>query len=67
MEEHYNILQAYKTTPQRSTGKTPFKLTFGIETVIPAEIDLLTMRMKNFHVESNSDRLKNDLDLLDES
>ena len=33
-EELPNVFWAYQTTPQRSTGETPFSLTYGAEAVI---------------------------------
>ncbi|XP_072076605.1 uncharacterized protein [Arachis hypogaea] len=32
------VLWSYRTTPQTATGETPFRLTFGVEAVIPVEI-----------------------------
>ena len=39
-EELPNVLWAYRTTPRRSTGETPFSLTYGVEVVIPTEVNL---------------------------
>ena len=39
-EELPNVLWAYQITPRRSTGETPFSLTYGAEAVIPAEVNL---------------------------
>ncbi|RVW32221.1 hypothetical protein CK203_080079 [Vitis vinifera] len=33
------VLWAYRTTPRRPTGNTPFALAYGMEAVIPTEID----------------------------
>lgn len=35
-----NVLWAYRTTPRRSTGETPFSLTYGAKAVILAEANL---------------------------
>jgi len=35
-----SVLWAYRTTPRRSTGETPFSLTYGAEAVIPTEVNL---------------------------
>ena len=40
VEELPNVLWAYRTTPQRSTGETPFSLTYRAEAMIPAEVNL---------------------------
>ena len=34
------------TTPRRSTSTTPFSLAYGMEAVIPLEVDLPTLRSK---------------------
>nr|XP_023874648.1 uncharacterized protein LOC111987173 [Quercus suber] len=39
-EELPKVLWAYRTTPRRSTGDTPFSLTYGAEAVIPTEVNL---------------------------
>ncbi|XP_016186082.1 uncharacterized protein K02A2.6-like [Arachis ipaensis] len=33
-----SVLWSYRTTPQTTTGKTPFRLTYSVEAVIPVEI-----------------------------
>ncbi|XP_072088071.1 uncharacterized protein [Arachis hypogaea] len=33
-----NAWQSYRTTPQSTTGETPFKLTYGVEAIIRVEI-----------------------------
>ena len=37
VEELPHVLWTYRTTPQRSTGETPFAMTYGAEAVIPLE------------------------------
>ena len=39
-EELPNVLWVYWTTSRRSTGETPFSLTYGAEAVIPAKVNL---------------------------
>ena len=60
------MLLAYHTTPRRSTGETPFSMTYGTETVIPAEIGLCNIRVTDFALEKSDTRLAKDLDLLEE-
>ena len=43
-----NVLWAYRMTPRRSTGETPFSLTYGAEAVIPAEVNLCSVRVVEF-------------------
>ena len=47
-EELLNVLWAYQTTPRRSTGETPFSMTYGVEAIIPIEIGLSSMRVTDF-------------------
>ena len=53
--------------PWRPTGETPFKFTFKTKVVIPMEISLPTIKIKNFHEKSNSNQLRTDVDTLDET
>ena len=34
--------------PRRSTGETPFSITYGAEAIIPIEVDLSSMRVADF-------------------
>ena len=36
------VLWIYQTTPQRSTGETPFSMTYGAKVVIPFETEFPT-------------------------
>ena len=45
-EELPSVLWAYRTTPRRSTSAKPFSLAYGMEAVIPHEVDLPTLRSK---------------------
>ncbi|XP_071688182.1 uncharacterized protein [Rutidosis leptorrhynchoides] len=60
------VLWAYRTTPKRSTGETPFSLVYGTEAVIPAEIRVPTQRILAFDTENNSSILCENLNLLEE-
>ena len=53
VEELPNILWAYRTAPRRSTGETPFSLTYGAEAVIPAEVNLCSARVSGFNTSQN--------------
>jgi len=66
-EELSSVLWAYQTTPQCSTGKTPFLMTYGVEAVILVETGLLTSQTDMFQVEENDQLLCKHLDLIEES
>ncbi|RVW87620.1 Transposon Tf2-11 polyprotein [Vitis vinifera] len=43
VEELPGVLWAYRTTPRRPTGNTPFALAYGMDAVIPTKIGLPTI------------------------
>ena len=61
-----NVLWAYRTTPRRSTGETPFSLTYGVEVVISAEVSLYNARVMEFAPTQNEGLMVEHLDLLEE-
>ena len=65
-EELPNVLWAYRTTTRTPTGETPFRLTYGTETVISVEVGITNIKQDMFHKESNDDQLKIILNYLDE-
>ena len=66
MEELPHFLWTYKTTPRRSTGKTPFSMSYGAETVIPLETGVPKLRTHSFTPSSNNRLLEKSLDLIEE-
>ncbi|XP_075675052.1 uncharacterized protein LOC142644294 [Castanea sativa] len=52
-EELPSVLWAYRTTPRRSTGETPFSLTYGAKAVILAEVNLCSARVAGFAPDEN--------------
>ncbi|XP_075665737.1 uncharacterized protein LOC142635476 [Castanea sativa] len=65
-EELLSVLWAYPTTLRRSTGETPFSLTYGVKAVILAEINLCSARVSGFNLTENSESMLKQLNLLDE-
>ncbi|RDX93898.1 Gypsy retrotransposon integrase-like protein 1, partial [Mucuna pruriens] len=63
-EELPQVLWSYHTTPYSSTNETPFRLTFGIEVVIPVKIEELSPRIALFRPAENEDKIRVNLDLL---
>ena len=66
MEELPHVLWTYRTTPRRSTGETPFSMTYGVEAVIPLETGFPTSRTSSFNPSDNDEQLKKNLDLIKE-
>ena len=52
--------------PRRSTGETPFLMTYGAEVVIPLETGFPTSRTSSFNPSDNDEQLKKNLDLIEE-
>ena len=65
VDELLGVLWAYKMTSRKPTGVSPFALTYGIETIIPKEIWMLTFRTK-IPEEANAEAVTKDLDMIDE-
>ena len=61
-EELPNVLRAYRTTPRRSTGETPFSMTYGAEAMIPTEVSLCSTRVAGFDPVQNVDLMIERLD-----
>ncbi|GAU30847.1 hypothetical protein TSUD_365550 [Trifolium subterraneum] len=55
-----------KWTVHSSTGETPFKMVYGADAMIPAEVDPPCWRRATLTAEVNSKALKENLDLLEE-
>ena len=65
-DELPTVLWSYRTTPRTPTGETPFSLTYGTEAVLPAELEVGTIRTTYFNEENNAEELRHNLDLLEE-
>ena len=66
VKELPHVLWTYRTTPRRSTGETPFSLTYRAEAVIPLEIGFSTTRTSSFNPKDNDEQLTRNLDLIEE-
>ena len=52
--------------PHRSTGETPFSMTYGAEAVIPLETGFPTLKTSSFNPSDNDEHLKKNLDLIED-
>ena len=66
VEELPHVLWTYRTTLRRSTGETPFSMTYGAETVIPLETNFPTLKTNTFCPNANNELLEKSLDLIEE-
>ncbi|XP_057434469.1 uncharacterized protein LOC130727374 [Lotus japonicus] len=61
--ELITVIWAYNTTPQSTTGETPFKLTYGVDAMIPVEVQDVTFRVATYNEEQNDMNRLVDLNL----
>ena len=66
VEELPYVLWTYRTTPRRSTGETPFSMTYGAEAIIPLETNFPTLKTSTFSPDVNNGLLEKSLDLIEE-
>ena len=66
VEELPHVLWTYWTTPRRSTGETPFSMTYGAKTVIPLETGFPMLKTNSFNPSNNNELLEKSLDFIDE-
>ncbi|KAL0448431.1 UNVERIFIED_CONTAM: hypothetical protein Slati_1399500 [Sesamum latifolium] len=66
VEELSGVLWAYRTTPRRSTGESPFSLVYGIEAIVPIKIGEETLRVQQYEPANNGLERQADLDLIQE-
>ncbi|XP_058218439.1 uncharacterized protein LOC131329357 [Rhododendron vialii] len=66
VEELPHVLWAYRTTPRRSTGHTPFAMAYGMEAVLPLSTMIPTARTENFNPVDNNALVGTELDLAEE-
>ena len=60
------VLWAYRTTVRTPIWETPFKLVYGSEAVIPAEVHMANHRVMKYQDEDNEEQIRLNLDLINE-
>ena len=65
-DELPSVLWAYRTTARTPTGETPFRLTYGADAVIPAEVGLTSYRVQKYMEDKKEEAMRLQLDLMDE-
>ena len=66
LDELSGVLWAYRMTVRTPTRETPFKLAYGSETIILAEVHMANHRMTMYQDKDNEEQLCLNLDLIDE-
>lgn len=59
-------LWAYQTTHKSVTGFSPFALAYGLEAMIPVELDVHSHRDIHYNPQTNEQLLLESLDMIDE-
>ena len=62
VDELPQVLWAYRCTPHRTTGESPFNLTYGTDVMLPVEVGEPTLRRDMQNLEVNCGRLREELD-----
>ena len=62
-----SVLWAYRTTARTMTREIPFRLTYGSDAVILAEVGLTSYRVENYTKDKNEEAMRLQLDLVDEA
>ena len=65
-DELLGVLWAYRMTVRTPTRETLFKLAYGSETVIPAEVHMANHRVTMYQDKDNEEQFRLNLDLIDE-
>lgn len=64
VDELPHVLWTYPTTPWRSTGETPFSMTYGFKAIIPLEMGFPMLMTSQFDPNENDQLLQDSLDLV---
>ena len=64
-DELPGVLWAYRMIVRTPTGETPFKLAYGSEAIIPAEVHMANQRVTMYQDKDNEEQLHLNLDLID--
>ena len=62
-----SVLWVYRTTARTPIGETPFRLTYGVDAVILAEVGLTSYWVENYTEDKNEETMRLKLDLVDEA
>jgi hypothetical protein len=60
------VLWSLRTTPNRSTGHTPFFLVYGAEAILPSDVQYDSPRVKAYEEENAETSRQLSVDLLEE-
>jgi hypothetical protein len=67
MKELPSVVWSLRTTPSRATGFTPFFLVYGVEAILPTDLEYGSPRMRAYDDRSNRTNREDSLDQLEEA
>jgi hypothetical protein len=67
MKELPSVVWSLRTTPSRATGFTPFFLVYGVEAILPTDLEYGSPRVRAYTDQSNQDNREDSLDQLEEA
>src|SRR6185437_11188528 len=62
-----SVIWSLRTTPSRATGFTPFFLVYGIEAMLPTDLEYGSPRLKAYREQQNQQAREDSLDQVDEA
>nr|KYP55843.1 Retrovirus-related Pol polyprotein from transposon opus [Cajanus cajan] len=66
-EELFEVLWAYRCTPQSTTRETPFRLMYGTDAMIPVEVGEPSFRCIHFNENSDEVSIRAEIDTVEET
>lgn len=67
VQELPSVLCSLRTTPSRATGQSPFFLVYGVEAMLPSEMEYESLRVRSFNDERYDQDRVDDLTRLEEA
>jgi transposase InsO family protein len=67
MKELHSVVWSLRTTPSRATGFTPFFLVYGVEAILPTDLEYGSSRTRVYDDQSNRTNREDSLDQLEEA
>jgi hypothetical protein len=67
MKELPSVVWSLRTTPSRATGFTPFFLVYGVEAILPTDLEYGSPRARAYDDQSNRTNREDSLDQLEEA
>jgi hypothetical protein len=67
IQELPSVIWSLRTTPSKATGFTPFFLVYGVEAVLPTDLEYGSPKVKGYDENANQRACEDSLDQLDEA